>query len=128
MQKELIKYKAFISKFDEERGVFMDAAASKELESIKQAILDTVNAYEIYLFGSHVYGTTQKDSDFDIYVVIPDDSMRPIEAMQKISRAISRKNIRSGDIIVQKASVFNQRKQLPTLERTILTDGVKLHG
>ncbi|WP_461388233.1 hypothetical protein [Desulfosporosinus fructosivorans] len=28
------------------------------------------------------------DSDFDIYVVIPDESMRPIEAMQKIGGAI----------------------------------------
>lgn len=106
----------------------MDAAASKELESIKQAILDTVNANEIYLFGSHAYGTTHKDSDFDIYVVIPDDSMRPIEAMQKISIAISRKDIRSVDIIVGEANVFNQRKQLPTIERTIFREGVKLHG
>lgn len=30
----------------------MDAAASKELETIKQAILDTIIVNEIYLFGS----------------------------------------------------------------------------
>ena len=106
----------------------MDAAASKELETIKQAILDTVNANEIYLFGSYAYGMPHKDSDFDIYVVIPDDSMRPIEAMQKIGGAISRKDIRAVDIIVGKESVFNQRKQLPTIERTIFRDGVKLYG
>lgn len=53
----------------------MDTAVSKELETIKQAILDTVNANEIYLFGSYANGTPHKDSDFDIYVVIPDDSM-----------------------------------------------------
>jgi len=40
-----------------------------------------------------------KDSDFDIYVVIPDDSMRPIEAMQKTGRALSRKDIRAVDVI-----------------------------
>jgi predicted nucleotidyltransferase len=106
----------------------MDATASKELESIKQAILDTVNANEIYLFGSHAYGTAYEDSDFDIYVVIPDDSMRPIEAMQKIGSAISRKDIRAVDILVGKESVFNHRKQLPTIERTIFRDGVKLFG
>ena len=106
----------------------MDAAASKELETIKQSILDTVNANEIYLFGSYAYGTPHKDSDFDIYVVIPDNSMRPIEAMQKIGGAISRKDIRAVDIIVGKESVFNQRKQLPTIERTIFRDGVKLYG
>ncbi|MDD3272057.1 MAG: nucleotidyltransferase domain-containing protein [Syntrophomonadaceae bacterium] len=104
----------------------MDAIASKELEIIKQAILDTVNANKIYLFGSYAYGTPHKDSDFDIYVVIPDDSMRPIEAMQKIGSAISRKDIRAVDILVGKESAFNQRKQLPTLERMIFRDGVKI--
>jgi len=106
----------------------MDATASKELETIKQAILDTVNANEIYLFGSYVYGTPHRDSDFDIYVVIPDNSMRPIEAMQKIGRAISRKDIRAVDIIVGQESVFKQRKELPTIEKTIFRDGVKLYG
>jgi predicted nucleotidyltransferase len=107
---------------------FVDDITNKELETIKQSILDTINANEIYLFGSYAYGMPHKDSDFDIYVVIPDDSMRPIEAMQKIGHAISRKNIRSVDILVGRESVFNQRKQLPTIERMIFRDGVKLFG
>lgn len=106
----------------------MDVVVSKELESIKQAILDTVNVNEIYLFGSRAYGTPHEDSDFDIYVVIPDDSIRPIEAMQKIGSAISQKNIRAVDILVGKESIFNQRKQLPTIERIVFRDGVKLFG
>ncbi len=106
----------------------MDPAARKELETIKQAILDTVRANEIYLFGSYASGTPDKDSDFDVYVVIPDDSMRPIEAMQKIGRALSRKDIRAVDVIVGKETVFNQRKGLPTIERAIARNGVKLYG
>jgi hypothetical protein len=42
-------------------------------------------------------------------VVIPDDSLRPIEAMQKIGRAISKKDIREVDILVGKESEFNQK-------------------
>ncbi len=106
----------------------MDPAAHRELETIKQAILDTVKANEIYLFGSYASGTPNEDSDFDLYVVIPDDSMRPIEAMQKIGRALSRKDIRAVDVIVGKESLFNQRKGLPTMERAIARDGVKLYG
>ena len=106
----------------------MDPVARKELETIKQAILDTVRANGIYLFGSYASGTPDKDSDFDVYVVIPDDSMRPIEAMQKIGRALSRKDIRAVDVIVGKETVFNQRKGLPTIERAIARDGVKLYG
>jgi len=106
----------------------MDAAIGRELNCIKQAILETMPVNEIYLFGSYAYGTPNKDSDFDLYVVIPDDSMRPIEAMHKIGSAISRKDIRAVDILVGKESVFNQRKQLPTIERTIFKNGVKLYG
>jgi hypothetical protein len=54
--------------------------------------------------------------------------MRPIEAMQKIGRALSRKDIRAVDVIVGKETVFNQRKGLPTIERAIARDGVKLYG
>jgi hypothetical protein len=54
--------------------------------------------------------------------------MRPIEAMQKIGRALSRKDIRAVDVIVGKETVFNQRKGLPTTERAIARDGVKLYG
>ena len=106
----------------------MDTSAKKELESIKQSILDTVNASEIYLFGSYASGMPHKDSDFDIYVVIPDDSIRPIEAMHKIGGALRGKDIRAVDILVGKESVFNKRKQLPTIEKTIFRDGVKLYG
>ena len=55
-------------------------------------------------------------------MVIPDDSMRPIEAMQKTGRALSRKDIRAVDVIVGKETVFNQRKGLPTTERAIARD------
>ncbi len=106
----------------------MDKAAVRELESIKRVILDTLKVQEIYLFGSHACGTAHKDSDFDIYVVIPDGSMRPIEAMHKISSAISRRDIRAVDIIVGKESAFNRKKQLPTIERTIAREGVRLYG
>ncbi|HZK86250.1 MAG TPA: nucleotidyltransferase domain-containing protein [Desulfosporosinus sp.] len=56
----------------------MDIQISNALKKIKQIILNVVEAYAIYLFGSHAYGTPTEDSDFDIYVVIPDGGIRPI--------------------------------------------------
>jgi len=106
----------------------MDATASKELESIKRAILKTVSVKEIYLFGSYADGTSHSGSDFDLYVVIPDNGMRPIEAMQIISDSISNMDIRAVDVIVGRESVFLQRRQLPTVEKRIFRDGVKLYG
>lgn len=101
---------------------------SDELENIKKTIFNTDDADAIYLFGSYAYGTPTKDSDFDIYVVIPDGGIRPIEAMQIIGSAIYREQKKPIDILVGRASEFHQRKLLPTIERTVARDGVMLHG
>ncbi len=106
----------------------MNKQTMNELESIKQIILNTVETDSIYLFGSYAYGTPSEDSDFDLYVVIPDGGIRPIEAMQIIGGALYKEQNKPIDILVSRASEFNQRKLLPTIERTIARDGVLLYG
>ncbi len=106
----------------------MDPQTSNELEHIKQAILNTVETEAIYLFGSYAYGTPSEDSDLDFYVVIPDGGIRPLEAMQLLGIAIYKEQKRPVDILVSSATDFHQRKQLPTIERTIARDGVLLYG
>ena len=105
----------------------MDIQTSHEVENIKQLILNTVEADAIYLFGSYAYGIPTEESDFDIYIVIPDGGIRPIEAMQIIGNAIYKEQKRPIDILVRRASDFHQRKLLPTLERTVVRDGMLLH-
>ena len=51
----------------------MEQKIQQELDIIKENVLKTVPAEAIYLFGSYAYGTPEKDSDLDIYVVVPDD-------------------------------------------------------
>jgi predicted nucleotidyltransferase len=106
----------------------MNPQTSNELEQIKQIILNAVNADSIYLFGSHAYGTPTADSDFDLYVVIPDNGIRPVEAMQIIGGALYKEQKKPIDILVSRTSDFQQRKLLPTIERTVARDGVRLYG
>ena len=42
---------------------------------IKDSILNTVGEIceKIILFGSHAYGTSREDSDYDFFVVLKDD-------------------------------------------------------
>lgn len=105
----------------------MDSLNKQELEKSK-AILNVVKAEAIYLFGSHAYGTSTEDSDYDIYVVIPDNTLRPIDAMRLIGKAIYNEETKPIDIIVGTTSDFHQRKLLPTLERTVFNDGVLLYA
>ena len=110
----------------------MDENIQRELEIIKEGVLQTVpNTEAIYLFGSYAYGTPHKDSDLDIYVVVPDDmEWHPVEISADIyyDLYVNRKLSVPADIMVNRASIFKRRSQGPTLQRTIATKGVRIYG
>jgi len=107
----------------------MDEAIARELELIKEGVLQTVPAEAIYLFGSYAYGTPHKDSDLDIYVVVPDDlEGHPLEMNAEILDNLYKKIQMPIDLMVNRASIFKRRSQGPTLQRTIANKGVRLYG
>ena len=53
----------------------------KELEPVCRIITETVKAEAIYLFGSRAYGIPTEDRDSDLCVIIPENSMRPADAI-----------------------------------------------
>ena len=61
---------------------------TQDIKTIAETIRKAVPAEKIYLFGSYAYGMPHKNSDYDFYIIIPEGSMRPIEAMQKAHRAL----------------------------------------
>lgn len=54
-----------------------------EINAIKDRIRLTVMPKRIYLFGSFAKDTYNEDSDYDFYVVVPDDAGDQIELSQK---------------------------------------------
>jgi predicted nucleotidyltransferase len=107
----------------------MEAAVQAELDMLKDIIVQTVPVEQIILFGSYAYGTPHKDSDLDLYVVLKDDfQMRNIDASLEIYHAIGRKKTMPVDIVVNKSSAFLHRKNNPTLEREIASEGIVLYG
>lgn len=105
----------------------MTAKANKELQNICRIIGETVDAEKIYLFGSHAYGTPDDDSDFDLCVIIPDDTLRPVDAIKRIRRALYKQQQTPLDIIVCQSSKFRQRQTTPSIERKIAREGRLLH-
>jgi len=107
----------------------MNAAHRTEIDEIVQNILSSVPVSEIYLFGSFAKGTEREDSDYDFYVVIPDDSgMRELVASQKINTKVPRRT-RGIDMLVGTQSKFNRRKDyFYSIEKEVTETGVKLHG
>ena len=108
----------------------MNEAQNLEINEIVSSILTSVPVLEIYLFGSFAKGTEREDSDFDFYVVIPDDSgMRELEASREIRYNLIGKRKRPIDMLVGTQSKFNRRKNyFYSIENEIMESGVKLYG
>lgn len=105
----------------------MTTKTKADMLGICKTIDKTVDVEKIYLFGSHAYGTPTEDSDYDICVVIPDDSIRPAEAIKMIRRALFPIQQVPLDVIVYKASSFKDRQLGASLERKIAREGVLLY-
>ena len=107
----------------------MTTTIQSELDTLKEIILRTVPVEQIWLFGSYANGTPHKDSDLDLYVVLKDDvQMRLIDASIKIRIAIGRKKTMPVDVVTNTLGKYLERSKLPTLEKTIAREGIKIYG
>ena len=103
---------------------------NNDIIAIKETILNTVGetCEKIILFGSYAYGTANKESDYDLFVVLKDDSEKPILALQKIYRNLARNPMfKPVDVLANYKSRFEWRSTQPTIERKIANDGVILY-
>ena len=106
----------------------MDAQIRNEIEIIKDAVLQAVQAEAIYLFGSYAGGLPNEESDLDIYVVVPDETEDLSELYADILSLLRKKTLFPMDLLIGRSRVFNRRKHGPTLEGTIARKGELLYG
>jgi predicted nucleotidyltransferase len=103
---------------------------NEEMINIKNSILSTIGetCEKIILFGSYAYGTPREDSDYDIFIVLKDDSEKPILAMQKIYRSLAKQpKMTPVDLLANYKSRFEFRSTQPTIERRIASEGLVLY-
>ncbi|MDR2546172.1 MAG: nucleotidyltransferase domain-containing protein [Lachnospiraceae bacterium] len=101
---------------------------NEEIIKIKDSILAAVNVEKLYLFGSYANGAADEDSDYDLYIVIPDNGIRPIEAMRQARSAMWEVDVdKPIDLLAGTSEIFNRRAKGVTLERKIAREGVLLY-
>ena len=103
---------------------------NEEIIAIKDSILKTVgnDCEKIILFGSHAYGKPEKNSDYDVFVILKDGAEKPILILQKIYGGLAENpNYKSVDVLANYKSRFEARSVLPTIERTIAQKGIVLY-
>ena len=106
----------------------MNLSIKSELDFITDTIKANTIPESIYLFGSHANGEPNKDSDIDIYVVVPDSEADIIELCAKINFDLSRRKTFPIDLLIGKKSIFENRKNRLTFENIVANEGIKIYG
>ena len=110
------------------RRIMVYVIDSQTLERITDLIVSTAAPRRIFLFGSHASGNADQQSDLDILVVVADATEDVRATASAIRIGISGLVESPVDVIVESESVFAERSELPTIERTILQTGVSLYA
>ena len=83
---------------------------------------------EIYLFGSHAWGTPSEDNDVDLMVIVPNSDERPIRRDQRAQKCLGRLAM-PADVLVRTRGEVNRYKHLrASLFHQVLNQGRKLYG
>ena len=98
------------------------------LENVLEQLKAEFQPEEIYLFGSHAWGTPGQDSDIDLMVIVPQSDERPIRRDQRAQRCLGRLLI-SADVLVRTRPEVNRvREVLGSLTHEVLHKGRKVYG
>ena len=94
-----------------------------DIQIILNRLIETLSPISVYLFGSFANGNYNNDSDYDFYIIMPDDSGNMIDLSQKAYRSLKGLQRRPVDIVLNSESVFNKRIKGNTLEAIVNKEG-----
>jgi predicted nucleotidyltransferase len=98
------------------------------LEKVVDRLKAEFQPEQIFLFGSHAWGTPHEDSDVDLMVIVRESGERAIRRMQRAHHCLGDLDM-SKDVFVQTRQEFDRYKDLPvSLQHQILQRGRKLYG
>ena len=98
------------------------------LDEATRRLVAEFQPQQVWLFGSHAWGTPDEDSDLDLLVIVPDSSERPIRRDQRAQRCLGRLPV-SADVLVRTRREVERVRDVPgSLTRDVLRNGRKVYG
>ena len=83
---------------------------------------------QVWLFGSHAWGTPDEGSDLDLMVVVRDSDETPVRRAQRAHRCLSGLDVAT-DILVKTRAEFDRfRNVRASLASLVLRRGRKIYG
>ena len=99
----------------------------EEIEELKEQFISQLKPLKIYLFGSFANGTYTEESDFDFYIIVSDEVKELKDLTTQAYRSIRKIKKRSVDIIIGTESIFENKKNVPSVENEVMKNGVLLY-
>lgn len=100
----------------------------REIEQIKDVLVENISPVKVYLFGSFANGTAREDSDYDLYIVVKDETNDLADLTAQAYKSIRPVKSRLVDVVIGTESRFESRKNRMTLENEVWSNGVLLYG
>ena len=98
------------------------------LQTATQRLVAEFQPEQIWLYGSHAWGSPHDDSDVDLLVVLRHSDETPIHRSQRAHRCLRGLRMPK-DVLVETRQEVDRVKGLKTsLENIILTRGRRLYG
>jgi predicted nucleotidyltransferase len=98
------------------------------LQEILRRLIETFRPEQIYLFGSKARGEAGADSDYDLLIVVPDDTPRERRRSRLAYQAL-RGTRTAADVLIWTREDFDSRLHLPaSLPATIIREGKLLYA
>ena len=98
------------------------------LSELTQRLVTEFQPEQVWLFGSHAWGSPHEDSDVDLLVIVPASGERPIRRDQRAQRCLGRLPL-SADVLVRTRSEVQRVQGVAgSLTGDVFRRGRKLYG
>ena len=101
-----------------------------KIREMTRRFVEALHPVKIILFGSYAKDTYRDDSDYDFYIIMPDDTkLNMVDATTEAYCSLrGMKGRKPVDILMNTQNRFDYRKDQPTMERIAEREGVVLYG
>ena len=100
-----------------------------EIKEMTRRFVEALHLQKVILFGSYAKNTYRSDSDYDFYIIMPDDTTNLLDSTRQAYRPLrDLRSLTPVDILVNTASRYNNRKKSSTMEKIVDEEGVVLYG
>lgn len=98
------------------------------LETATGRLVAEFQPEQIWLYGSHAWGSPHDDSDVDFFVVIPESDETPIRRSQRAHRCLRGLRMPKDVLVETRQEVESVKQHETSLENVILSQGRRLYG